>query len=58
MDLKKKHIIKAAKMLINNRIKVNDLITHRIGLKNYSLAFKIMNKNKFVKIIMKPDKEL
>ncbi len=53
----RRHVIKAAKLLINNKIKVDSLITHRIPINEYNLAFKIMNKNKYIKIILKPGKK-
>ena len=52
----RRHVIKAAKLLINKKIKVDDLITHRIPISKYNLAFKMMNKNKYIKIILKPGK--
>ncbi len=52
----KRHVIKAAKLLINKKIKVDSLITHRIPIKEYNLAFKTMKKNKYIKIILKPGK--
>jgi L-iditol 2-dehydrogenase len=50
----KKHVKKAAKLIISGEIKVNDLITHTIRLQNYKHAFKIMNSNNYIKIIIKP----
>ena len=52
----RRHVIKAAKLLINKKINVDSLITHRISINKYNLAFKTMNKNKYIKIILKPGK--
>lgn len=50
-----RHVVEAAKLLINKKIKVDDIITHRISIKNHKFAFKKMISNKYIKIIMKPD---
>ncbi len=52
----RRHVIKAAKLLINKKIKVDSLITHRIPINEYNFAFKTMKKNKYIKIILKPGK--
>ena len=52
----KRHVIEAAKLLINKKIKVDDLITHRFPINKYNLAFKTMKKNKYIKIVLKPGK--
>ena len=52
----RRHVIEAAKLLINKKIKVDSLITHRIPINEYNLAFKTMKKNKYIKIILKPGK--
>lgn len=49
-------MIEAAKLLINKKIKVDDLITHRFPINKYNLAFKTMKKNKYIKIVLKPGK--
>ena len=49
-------MIEAAKLLINKKINVDSLITHRIPINKYDLAFKTMKNNKYIKIILKPGK--
>jgi L-iditol 2-dehydrogenase len=53
----KRHVIKAAKLLINRKIQVSNLITHRLPISKFDLAFEIMKNNKYVKIILKPFKK-
>jgi L-iditol 2-dehydrogenase len=50
----KKHLIKAAKLIINKKIFLNDIITHIFSLKKIKHAFNIMKTNKCIKIIIKP----
>ena len=50
----KKHIIKAAKLIINRKIILNDIITHIYSLKKIKQAFNIMKTSKCIKIIIKP----
>lgn len=46
-----KHIRLAAKLISERKIYIKDLITHRIKLKDYKVAFKKMSSNKFIKMI-------
>ena len=50
----KRHIIKAAKLIINRKIILNDIITHIYSLKKIKQAFNIMKTSKCIKIIIKP----
>ena len=50
----KKHVVKAAKLIINGKIVLNDIITHVYSLKKIKQAFKIMKTGKNIKIIIKP----
>ena len=50
----KRHVIKAAKMIVNKKILLNDLITHVYSLKKAKNAFKVMKTGKSIKIIIKP----
>jgi len=50
----KRHVTKAAKLIINKKILLNDIITHIYSLKKIKQAFNIMKANKCIKIIIKP----
>ena len=50
----KRHVTKAAKLIINRKIFLNDIITHIYSLKKIKHAFNIMKANKCIKIIIKP----
>ena len=50
----KKHVVKAAKLIINGKIVLNDIITHIYSLKKIKKAFNIMKTGKNIKIIIKP----
>ena len=50
----KRHVIKAAKLIINKKIPLSDIITHIYSLKKIKQAFNIMKANKCIKIIIKP----
>ena len=50
----KKHIIKAAKLIIKKKIILDDIITHIYSLKKIKQAFNIMKTGKSIKIIIKP----
>jgi len=50
----KRHVTKAAKLIINKKIFLNDIITHIYSLKKIKQAFNIMKANKCIKIIVKP----
>jgi L-iditol 2-dehydrogenase len=50
----KKHIIKAAKLIIKKKIILDDIITHIYSLKKIKQAFNIMKTSKCIKIIIKP----
>ena len=50
----KKHIIKAAKLIIEKKILLNDLVTHVFSLKKIKRAFDVMKTGKSIKIIIKP----
>jgi len=47
-------VTKAAKLIINKKIPLNDIITHIYSLKKIKQAFNIMKANKCIKIIIKP----
>ena len=51
---KMRHVIKAAKLIINKKINLNNMISHRFNLKNASLAFNKLKAGKGLKIIIKP----
>jgi L-iditol 2-dehydrogenase len=50
----KKHVVKAAKLIINGKIVLNDIITHIYSLKKIKQAFNIMKTSRCIKIIIKP----
>ena len=49
-----RHVIKAAKLIINKKINLNNMISHKFNLKNASLAFSKLKAGKGLKIIIKP----
>ena len=49
-----RHVIKAAKLIINKKINLNNMISHKFNLKNASLAFRKLKAGKGLKIIIKP----
>ena len=51
---KMRHVIKAAKLIINKKINLNNMISHKFNLKNASLAFSKLKAGKGLKIIIKP----
>ena len=51
---KKKHILKAANLIINKKIKLQGIITKCFKLKNYVKAFDFVIKQKGLKIIVNP----
>ena len=51
---KKDDIIKAAKLIINKKINLGEIITHKYNLKNFSLAFKIANNGSGLKVVINP----
>ena len=51
---KKKHIIKAAKLIINNKLRLKKIITDIYDIKNYDLAFKKSEKANCLKVVIKP----
>lgn len=50
----KRHVIKAAKLIIDKKIVLNDIITHVYSLGKTKQAFNIMKTGKSIKIIIKP----
>jgi len=50
----KRHVIKAAKLIISKKIFLNDIITHVYSLKKVKQAFNVMKTGKSIKIIIKP----
>ena len=50
----KRHVIKAAKLILDKKIVLNDIITHIYSLKKIKQAFNIMKTGKSIKIIIKP----
>ena len=50
----KRHVIRAAKLIISKKIFLNDIITHVYSLKKVKQAFNIMKAGKSIKIIIKP----
>jgi len=50
----KKHVVRAAKLIINKKIFLNDIITHIYSLEKANQAFNIMKAGKGIKIIIKP----
>ena len=51
---KKKHIIKAANLIINKKINLKNIITHKFKLSDYKKAFKAAKNHKGLKIIINP----
>ena len=50
----KRHVIRAAKLIIGKKIFLNDIITHVYSLKKIEQAFNIMKTGRSIKIIIKP----
>jgi L-iditol 2-dehydrogenase len=50
-----RHLRKAADLLINKKIKLNNIITHVFDLKDYKKAFQKLISGNSLKIIIKPD---
>ncbi len=50
----KRHVIKAAKLILSKKILLNDIITHIYSLKKIKQAFNVMKTGKSIKIIIKP----
>lgn len=48
------HIKKAAKLIINKKIRINNLITDKFDISDYKKAFLRLKKGKSLKIIIKP----
>ena len=51
---KKRHVVQAAKLIINKKINLKNMITHTFNLKNVNKAFDVMKSGKGLKIIIKP----
>ena len=51
---KKKHIIKAADLIIEKKINFRGLITHKFKLHQYRKAFQIATREQGLKIIINP----
>ena len=52
--IKKKHIIKAASLIINKKINLKGIITHKYKLFDYKKAFLMAKNQKGLKIIINP----
>ena len=51
---KKEHILKAAKLIINNKLRLKKIITNIYDIKNYDLAFKKSENADCLKVVINP----